>query len=94
MENVLGFLAPIIIYAIIFILNAILPGRWVLGYATKEGTDEKLKYRLNGFLVLVTSVTLWGGLCYFNFLPWDWFIPFVGMHFREPVPLDCCFLLL
>jgi protein-S-isoprenylcysteine O-methyltransferase Ste14 len=72
MEDILGFLAPLIIYTIIFILNAILPGRWVVGYATKEGTDEKLKYRLNGFLVLVTSVALWGGLCHFNFLPWDW----------------------
>jgi len=58
MLDVLGFFAPIIIYAIIFILNAVLPGRWVVGYATKEGTEEKLKYRLNGLLVLVTSVAL------------------------------------
>ena len=71
MENILGFLAPILIYAIIFVLNATLPGRWVTGYATKEGTDEKLRYRLNGFLTLVVSVALWGFLCYFNFMPWD-----------------------
>lgn len=57
MENILGFLAPLIIYAIIFILNAILPDPWVVGYATKEGSNEKLKYRLNGFLELIGDLS-------------------------------------
>ena len=72
MEQVLGFVAPILIYFIIFLLHALLPGRWVTGYATKEGTEEKLRYRLNGLLVLVVSVALWGFLGYFGFMPWDW----------------------
>ena len=46
MEKVIGFLTPAIIYLFIFILNAMMPGRWVVGYATKENSDEKLKYRL------------------------------------------------
>lgn len=72
MNNILGFLAPILVYLYIFGLNAILPGRWVVGYATKENTDEKLKYRLNGFLVLITTVLTWAGLCYFELMAWNW----------------------
>ncbi len=71
-ENLLGFFTPSFIYALIFLLNALLPGRWVIGYATKEHSEEKLRYRLNGLLVLVTAVALWGGLCYIGVLPWDW----------------------
>jgi delta14-sterol reductase len=59
-DKILGFLAPTFIYLIIFILNAILPGRWVTGYVTKTNTNEKLKYRLNGIPVLFTIVA------------WDW----------------------
>ena len=73
MENILGFLAPGIVYAYIFVLNAIVPGRWVIGYVTKTGTDEKLKYRLNGLLVLFITLATWAGLCYTGILPWDWF---------------------
>ena len=73
MEKVLGFFAPILVYLFIFILNAILPGRWVIGYAVKTNSSEKLKYRLNGLLVLFVVVACWLLLCYFNFLSWDWF---------------------
>ncbi len=73
MEQILGFLSPGIVYLYIFILNRIVPGRWVVGYVTKTGTDEKLKYRLNGLLVLVITIATWAGLCYANVLPWDWF---------------------
>jgi len=72
MENVLGFLAPIIIYAVIFMLNAILPGRWVVGYATKEGSTEKLKYHLNGLLVLIVTIACWFLLGSLKVMPWDW----------------------
>ena len=72
MENVFGFLAPVLIYLLIFILNAVLPGRWVVGYATKSGSNEKLRYRLNGLLVLFTVVIGWAALCYSGLLAWDW----------------------
>ncbi len=72
MEKVLGFVTPLIIYLFIFILNLALPGRWVVGYATKTNSTEKLKYRLNGLLVLFTVVAVWIVLCYNGFLAWDW----------------------
>lgn len=73
MEQILGFFAPGIVYLYIFILNAIVPGRWVVGYVTKTGTDEKLRYRLNGLLVLIITVATWAGLCVSDLLAWDWF---------------------
>lgn len=73
MEKILGFFAPILVYLFIFILNATVPARWVIGYAVKANSTEKLKYRLNGLLVLFLVVVCWVLLCYFNFLNWDWF---------------------
>jgi protein-S-isoprenylcysteine O-methyltransferase Ste14 len=73
MDKVLGVLSPVIVYSLIFILNVLLPGRWVTGYVTKNGTDEKLKYRLNGLFVLFTIVLLWFAAGYSGLMPWDWF---------------------
>ena len=72
MEQALAFLAPVLIYAIIFILNAVLPGRWVTGYVTKQNSTEKLRYRLNGIVVLFTVVLIWFLLGYKEIMPWDW----------------------
>lgn len=72
MENVLGFAAPIIVYAIIFILNLLLPGRWVKGYVTRKDSPEKLRYHLNGLWVLFVMVGAWFAVGYFDVLPWDW----------------------
>lgn len=72
MEKLLGFLTPVFIYTVIFILNYILPGRWVTGYVTKTGSTEKLRYKLNGLPVLFTVVFAWALACYFGFVDWDW----------------------
>lgn len=72
MEKIVSFFAPLLVYAFVFILNSVLPGRWVVGYATKTNSSEKLNYRLNGLLVLFTTVICWALLCYFNVLSWDW----------------------
>ncbi len=70
--NILGFLTPLIIYIFIFVLNALLPGKWVVGYVTKAGGTEKLKYRLNGLLVFIIAIFTWVVLCYFGVIEWDW----------------------
>lgn len=72
MEYTAGFLAPVFIYALIFLLNAVLPGRWVTGYVTKENSSEKLRYRLNGIVVLFTVVALWFLFGYLKLMPWNW----------------------
>jgi delta14-sterol reductase len=73
MDKLIGFLSPVIVYLFIFILNTLLPGRWVVGYVTGERSGEKLRYRLNGLLVLITVIVGWGLLCSLGKIPWDWF---------------------
>jgi delta14-sterol reductase len=72
LDKTLGFLTPVIIYFFIFVLNAVMPGRWVTGYVTKEGTDEKLRYRLNGLIVLITVLICWVAICYSGWMSWDY----------------------
>jgi hypothetical protein len=72
MEKLLGFLAPAFIFLFIFTLNAVMPGRWVVGYVTRYKSTEKLRYRLNGLLVLFTVLLSWILFCYFGFIDWDW----------------------
>jgi protein-S-isoprenylcysteine O-methyltransferase Ste14 len=73
MDKLLGFLSPIIVYAFITLLNAIIPGRWVTGYVTKVNSTQKLRYRLNGLQVLLIVLGTWVALCYYGLLEWDWF---------------------
>ena len=71
-DKIIGILTPLLIYLFVFLLHIILPGRWVQGYVTKPGTNEKLRYRLNGIWVLIIVVLSWAGLCYFGVIPWNW----------------------
>jgi protein-S-isoprenylcysteine O-methyltransferase Ste14 len=72
MKETIGFLTPTLVYALVFALNALMPGRWVTGYVTKSNSDEKLRYRLNGLWVLFTMVLGWGALCYYDIIAWDY----------------------
>ena len=71
-EELLGFLTPWIVYAIITLLHIILPARKVVGYVSDEITGEKLKYRLNGLLVLITSIMMWFLVGYLDLVSFDW----------------------
>jgi len=72
MDKAFGFLAPIFISFLIFVLNALLPGRWVTGYITKTNSNEKMRYHLNGIYVFFSVVLIWFLLGYFKVLPFDW----------------------
>ena len=68
----LGFFTPWLVYAGITVLHLVLPGRWYQGYVEHEVTGEMLRYRLNGWLVLLASVATWAGLGAAGIVPWDW----------------------
>lgn len=70
--QLLGFFSPWIIYALITLFHLLLPGRWVKGYVTDAVTGERLKYRLNGRLVLFALVFLWVLLGYMGWVEYDW----------------------
>lgn len=72
MENIIGTLAPVIIMALIFILNVLLPGRWVNGYISKPGSAEKVRYHLNGITVFFVIVVLWFIVGITGILPFDY----------------------
>ncbi len=68
----LGFLTPWIVYAYITLLHYLLPARKVIGYVEDEATGQKLRYRLNGLLVLIVCVLTWFALGYFDIIAYDW----------------------
>ncbi len=70
--QVMGFLTPWVIYIVITLLHLVLPGKWVNGYVKDENTGEVLNYRLNGLLVLITSILIWFVLGYLGWVPYDW----------------------
>ena len=72
MEKALGFLTPVLIFMIIFILNLLLPGRWVTGYVTKKNSAEKLRYHLNGINVFIVVVLIWFLLGFLKIVPYEW----------------------
>jgi delta14-sterol reductase len=72
MEKALGLSAPVLICGLIFILNSLLPGRWVSGYITKKDSGEKMRYHLNGIIVFLVMVFTWFLLGYFNIVSFDW----------------------
>ncbi len=72
MDKTVGFLSPALISALIFGLNALLPGRWVTGYIRKKDSAEKMQYHLNGILVFCLIVLCWFVLGYLRIVPYDW----------------------
>jgi protein-S-isoprenylcysteine O-methyltransferase Ste14 len=72
MEKILGFLTPTFLALFIFLFNAILPARRIVGYINKPGSNEKIQYRLNGIIVFIVIIILWLLAGYMKIVPFDW----------------------
>ena len=59
-EKIAGLFTPLMIFIAFAIATLVLPGRWVPGYAVDKATGEPRRYRLNGLLVFVVAVLIWG----------------------------------
>ncbi len=70
-EVIAGYLTPLAIFAVFFLLQLVLPGRRVPGYVVDPRTGEPRNYRLNGLLVFALAVIVWA----FELagMPRDWF---------------------
>jgi delta14-sterol reductase len=67
-----GVLALLAIYAAVFVLYAVLPGRWVSGYV--RGDDGRpLRYHLDGLLVFAVVVAGYAGCAAAGAIAWDLF---------------------
>ncbi|MFO7621799.1 MAG: DUF1295 domain-containing protein [Bacteroidales bacterium] len=71
MDKIFGFIAPVLIFGLILLLNAALPGRWVTGYIKKPRSAERMKYHLNGIWVFGVIVLLWFILGHTRIVPYD-----------------------
>ena len=91
MDKTLGFLAPIGVSLMIFILNALLPGKWVTGYIPKTNSTEKMRYRLNGILVFIVVVILWFISGYSGIVPFDWLYTYRWYALAGAFTLGCIF---
>ena len=71
-DLLLGFFTPWIVFAGIFALHLLLPARRVTGYVRDEDSGERLRYRLNGPLVLIVGIGIWVAAGLGGAVPWDW----------------------
>jgi protein-S-isoprenylcysteine O-methyltransferase Ste14 len=67
---VVGALGLLVIYACVLGLYAVLPGRWVDGYA-RDSSGRRLRYHLNGLLVFAVVVGAYAGLAASGVVAWD-----------------------
>ncbi|MXX46217.1 MAG: ergosterol biosynthesis protein [Acidimicrobiia bacterium] len=58
-EAIAGFLTPLVVFAVFFLLQLILPARKAPGYVTDPATGEPRRYRLNGLLVYLVVLIVW-----------------------------------
>ncbi|MDE2640897.1 MAG: ergosterol biosynthesis protein, partial [Chloroflexota bacterium] len=70
-EAIAGLFTPLVIFAVFFLAQLILPGRRVPGYVVNPATGKPRNYRLNGLLVFVIAVIVWATEV--TGLPRDWF---------------------
>ena len=70
-EAVLGFFTPLIIFAVFFVAQVVLPARRVPGYVINPATGQPRNYRLNGLLVFIIAIIVWA--TEITGMPRDWF---------------------
>jgi protein-S-isoprenylcysteine O-methyltransferase Ste14 len=68
----LGALLPGVVYALVLLLNVVVPGRWVNGYVV-DGQGRPLRYHLNGLPVLVLVVGGFALVAWQGLVAWDVF---------------------
>ena len=70
-EAIAGFFTPLVIFAVFFLAQIILPAWRVPGYVINPETGAPRNYRLNGLLVFVIALVVWA--FELTGMPRDWF---------------------
>ncbi|MCY3827001.1 MAG: DUF1295 domain-containing protein [Candidatus Dadabacteria bacterium] len=58
-EAIAGFFTPLVIFAVFFLAQLILPGKRVPGYVINPQTGKPRNYRLNGIVVFAVALIVW-----------------------------------
>ncbi|MDE2773114.1 MAG: DUF1295 domain-containing protein [Gemmatimonadota bacterium] len=70
-EAIAAFFTPLVIFAVFFLAQIILPGRRIPGYVVNPDTGQPRNYRLNGILVFVIALIVWA--LELTGMPREWF---------------------
>ena len=70
-EAIAGFFTPLVVFAVFFLAQLILPGKRVPGYVINPQTGEPRSYRLNGIVVFAVALIVWA--FELTGTPRDWF---------------------
>ena len=70
-EAIAGFFTPLVIFAVFFLAQIILPARRVPGYVIDPETGAPRNYRLNGLPVFAIALIVWA--LELTGMPRDWF---------------------
>ena len=70
-EAIAGFFTPLVVFAVFFLAQLVLPGKRVPGYVINPKTGEPRNYRLNGIVVFAVALVVWA--FELTGMPRDWF---------------------
>jgi delta14-sterol reductase len=70
-EAIAGFFTPLVIFAVFFLAQLILPGKRVPGYVINSQTGKPRNYRLNGIVVFAVALIVWA--FELTGMPREWF---------------------
>ena len=70
-EAIAGFFTPLVIFAVFFLAQLILPGKRVPGYVINPKTGNPRNYRLNGIVVFAVALIVWA--FELTGMPREWF---------------------
>ncbi len=70
-EAIAGFFTPLVIFAVFFLAQLILPGKRVPGYVINPQTGKPRNYRLNGLVVFAVALIVWA--FELTGMPREWF---------------------
>ncbi|MDE0519905.1 MAG: hypothetical protein OXH71_04340, partial [Candidatus Dadabacteria bacterium] len=70
-EAIAGFFTPLVIFAVFFLAQLILPGKRVPGYVINPQTGKPRSYRLNGIVVFAVALIVWA--FELTGMPREWF---------------------
>ena len=70
-EAIAGFFTPLVIFAVFFLAQLILPGKRVPGYVINPQTGKPRNYRLNGIVVFAVALIVWA--FELTGMPREWF---------------------
>lgn len=79
-EEIAGFFTPLVMFAVFFLAQIILPDRRIPYYVVNPDTGQLRNYRLDGILVFVIAQIVWA--FEITGMPREWVLSLLGVCCR------------